>query len=310
MRIVSLISSGTEILFALALGDQVLAVSHECDYPPIAATLPQATRSCIDSRLPSDQIDDQVKRRLELGQSLYEIDAELLCRMAPDLIVTQAQCDVCAVRFEEVQRLVHSRPELRLTRVLALNPQALDDVLTDICRIGQVCNAQAAAERFVRQLRTRVAAVARVTSELPEDSRPRVVCIEWVAPLMAAGNWMPEMIALAGGSPGLAIAGQHSGYCQWVEIQAFNPEVLFVAPCGFDLARSRQEAEQLRSLPSFANLSALRNGRAYVLDGNAYLNRSGPRLVESLELIAFLLHPRRFPPPTGELAEGRAWSRL
>jgi iron complex transport system substrate-binding protein len=309
LRVVSLISSGTEILFALGLGEQVLAVSHECDYPPSAAMLPRATRSCIDSCLPSGQIDEQVRHRLEVGQSLYEIDAELLCRMAPDLIVTQAQCDVCAVRFADVQQLVHSRPELRLARVLALNPQSLDDVLTDICRIGEACNADT-AEQFVHQLRVRIAAIARVTRELPEVSRPRVLCIEWVAPLMAAGNWTPELIALAGGRSGLATAGQHSGYCQWVDIQAFDPEVLVVAPCGFDLDRSRQEAEQLRRLPSFANLSALRNGRAYVLDGNAYLNRSGPRLVESLELLAFLLHPDRFPQPAGELGEGRAWSQL
>ncbi|MCI0360133.1 MAG: ABC transporter substrate-binding protein [Planctomycetaceae bacterium] len=310
LRVVSLISSGTEILFALGLGEQVLAVSHECDYPPAVDGLPRATRSCIDSRLASSQIDEQVKHVLQAGQPLYEIDAELLCRLAPELIVTQAQCDVCAVRLADVQELVRSRPELRRTRVLALNPESLDDVLSDVFRIGQTCGAHERAEQFVGQRRARIGAVTRVTSELPDNTRPGVVCIEWVAPLMAAGNWTPELIELAGGMPGLATAGEHSGYVQWADIQALDPDVLFVAPCGFDLARSRLEAEQLRSLPGFASLAAVASGRAYVLDGNAYLNRSGPRLVESLELLAALLHPGRFPPPMGELAEGRAWSRM
>ncbi len=297
MRIVSLISSGTEILFALGLGKQVVAVSHECDFPPAACELPRATRSWIDSSRMSDEIDRQVKERLSSGQSLYDIDADLVCRLAPDLIVTQAQCDVCAVRYESVLELVRSRPELANTSVLALNPQSLSEVLFDIVSIARAANVEMAGERLQKGLQARIDAVSTKTVRLEVNQRPRVVCIEWVQPLMAAGNWTPELIALAGGESGLAKAGQHSEYVSWEDIREFDPEVLLVAPCGFDLARSTDEARQLRSHPDFAELTAIRNARAFVIDGNAYLNRSGPRLVESLEIVAHLIHPELFPPP-------------
>jgi iron complex transport system substrate-binding protein len=309
MRIVSLISSGTEILFGLGLGERVVAVSHECDYPTAVQTLPRATCSLIDSSQTSGQIDEQVKSLAAQGQTLYGIDADLIDRLQPDLIVTQVQCDVCAVRYADVVELVESRPGLRNTRVLALNPQSLGDVLADVRRLGEAAGALEAATRMVERLSERVSRISGALADLPAANRPRVVCIEWIAPLMAAGNWTPELIERAGGRSGLAVAGRHSDYVSWDEIRAYDPEVLFVAPCGFDLVRSQTEAEQLRDLPRFSTLSAVRHGRAYVLDGNAYLNRSGPRLVESLELLACLIHPEMFPPPAGELAEGRAWSR-
>ena len=297
MRIVSLLSSGTEILFALGLGELVLAVSHECDFPPAARELPRATRSWIDSSLPSGQIDDQVKLRLAAGQPLYDLDAELICRLAPDLVVTQAQCDVCAVRHADVVDLVRARPELRSAGVVALNPQSLDDVLADIGRIGRAAEAASAAEALIESLRRRIDCIASRTAKLPEAARPRVVCIEWVEPLMAAGNWTPGLIDLAGGRSGLAVPGRHSGYISPDELSEFDPEVLLIAPCGFDLARSRQEAARLAQLPGFGELSAVKTGRAFVLDGNAYLNRSGPRLVESLEILAHLIQPQLFGPP-------------
>jgi iron complex transport system substrate-binding protein len=310
MRIVSLISSGTEILFALGLGPHVLAVSHECDFPPSTRNLPRLTRSWIDSSRASSQIDAEVRHRLASGNPLYEIDAELLCRLQPELIVTQAQCDVCAVRLADVVDLVESRRELARSQVVALNPQSLGDVLADIGRIGAAAHAQPAAGALISRLRTRVAAVEQATSSLAESSRPRVVCIEWIEPLMTAGNWTPELIELAGGSAGLAVAGRHSEYVSWDAIRRLNPEVLLVAPCGFDLARSQIEAANLAKLPGYGELRAVRDGRAWVLDGNAYLNRSGPRLVESLELLASLIHPELFGARADELAEGRAWSRL
>jgi len=310
MRIVSLISSGTEILFALGLGDRVVAVSHECDYPADALTLPRVTRSWIDSSKPSGEIDQQVKHCLAAGQPLYAIDTEILCRLAPDLIVTQAQCDVCAVRLADVADLVRSRAELQSAQVLALNPQSLAEVLADIRRVGKAAGAADEATRLCALLNERIKRVAATTAHLPAAERPRVVCLEWISPLMAAGNWTPELIELAGGCSGLATSGRHTDYVGWNDIRAFDPEVLLVSPCGFDLARSRREAELLRGLLGFAELSAVRAGRAFVIDGNAYLNRSGPRLVESLELLAALIQPELFPAPVGELAEGRAWSRL
>jgi len=310
MRIVSLISSATEILFALGLGQQVVAVSHECDYPAAALKLPRATRSWIDSSTPSGEIDQQVKHCLATGQPLYDIDAEMLCRLAPDLIVTQAQCDVCAVRLADVVDLVRSRAELQSARVLALNPRSLAEVLIDVRRVGEAAGAADEATRLCARLNERIKCISMATAHLPTADRPRVVCLEWISPLMAAGNWTPELIELAGGHSGLATPGRHTDYVAWNAIREFGPEVLLVSPCGFDLARSRREAELLRGLPGFAELDAIRAGRAFVIDGNAYLNRSGPRLVESLELLAHLIHPRLFAVPTGELAEGRAWSQL
>jgi iron complex transport system substrate-binding protein len=306
MRIVSLISSGTEILFALGLGEQVVAVSHECDFPAAARHLPRATRSWIDSSRPSGEIDEQVKQRLAAGQPLYDVDEALICRLAPDLIVTQAQCEVCAVRLESVVELVQTRPELRATHVLALNPQSLGEVLDDVGRIAHAAEVALAGEQLIAAVQHRIESIASRTADLPDKERPRVACIEWTLPLMAAGNWTPALVELAGGRSGLAQSGQHSGYITGEDLRQFDPEVLFVAPCGFDLARSHEEARRLIELPGFDELAAVRSGRAYVIDGNAYLNRSGPRLVDSLEIVAHLVQPRLFRPP--DLAD--AWRAL
>ena len=303
MRIVSLISSGTEILFAIGLGREVVAVSHECDYPPAARELPQATRSLVDSSCASGQIDEQVKSLSASGAALYGLDIELICRLRPDLIVTQAQCDVCAVRYADVLDLVAGSPALAATQVVALNPQSLDEALADVLRVGKACGAAAAARAYVASLVARVGRIALAGVA----ERPRVVCIEWTDPLMTAGNWTPQLVELAGGQCGLAKAGEHSGYVQWSAIALHDPQVLIVAPCGFDLARSLLEAARLRGLSGWHDLSAVRAGRVYVIDGNAYLNRSGPRLVDSLEILGHLIQPERFPSPAGELAEGAAW---
>jgi iron complex transport system substrate-binding protein len=306
MRIVSLISSATEILFALGLSEQVLAVSHECDYPPAAQKLRRATRSRIDSARESGAIDAEVKSLTAAGSALYDLDAALLRELAPDLIVTQAQCDVCAVRYADVMDLVGSEPALAATRVLALNPQSLDEALADVLRVGRACDAMPAARAYVAGLVERVGRIA--TAKYVQ--RPRTVCIEWTDPLMTAGNWTPQLVELAGGTCGLATAGAHSQYVPWEEIVEFDPEVLVVSPCGFNLARSLAEAKALTQLPGWNGLSAVRAGRAFVVDGNAYLNRSGPRLVDSLEILAHLIQPAIFPQPSGESAEGVAWTRL
>jgi iron complex transport system substrate-binding protein len=310
VRIASLIASGTEILFALGLGPHVVGVSHECDFPPAARRLPRLTRSCVNSTRPSEQIDADVRGRLAAGGALYAIDSELLCRMSPEVIVTQAQCDVCAVRLADVVDLVHARPELAGCQVIALQPRSLADLLCDIGRLGAAAQVPAAAEALAARLRERVAAVERATSPLPESARPTVICIEWTQPAMTAGNWTPELVELAGGRPLLARSGQQSQYVAWDAIRAADPEVLIIAPCGFNLERSQVEAAALTALAGYRALAAVRRGRAFVVDGNSYLNRSGPRLVDSLELLAALLHPDLFPAPAGELAEGRAWSRL
>jgi iron complex transport system substrate-binding protein len=313
-RVVSLLSSATEILCALGLEDSLLAVSHECDYPPSVRTKPRATVSFIDSSRPSGEIDEAVKQRLGAGLPLYGLDAPLLRDLRPDLIVTQAQCDVCAIKFEEVQSLVDSAPELSRAKILPLSPNSLEDILQDVLRVGEAVGRLEAAQRFERSLRTRIEHVSALTnlrdSTTPPRNRPRVVCIEWTRPLLAAGNWTPELIQLAGGQSGLAEAGKHSPYVSWEQIADYDPEVLFVAPCGFDLPRSQRESLELTLLPGWNAVAAVQAGRVFVLDGNALLNRSGPRIIDSLELLAHLLHPSLNAVPGGLLAEGLSWSRF
>lgn len=282
------------MLFALGLGDRVLAVSHECDWPPAACHLPRATRSRIDSRQSSLAIDEQVKRLLANGEPLYEVDEPLLRQLAPDLIITQAQCDVCAIRLADVLRLQSECAELHHTQVLPLNPSSLEDVLQDIIRIGQVTGSHTRAAELVNGYRQRINAILERTSALSADERPRVLCIEWIEPLMPAGNWTPQLVEFAGGKSGLATAGEHSRYATWDDVAAFDPQVILVMPCGFDLQRTLQEAERLSQQPKWRELTAVRSRDVFAIDGNALLNRSGPRLIESLEVLAQLIQPQLF----------------
>jgi iron complex transport system substrate-binding protein len=324
-RITSLLASGTEIVYALGLGERVVAVSHECDYPADVLSKPRVTKTLVHAAGTSRQIDEQVRGMSAGGAALYEIDTPRLAALRPDLIVTQAQCDVCAVRYADVVCAVETMPELRGTQVVALNPQTYDDIFDDIRRVGQAAGCTAAAERLVGMLTARVAAVSERAggqrgyftlrdagpAERDDDDagsrpllsqRPRVVGLEWLDPIMVAGNWMPEMIALAGGVCRLTEAGRHSPYVPWPMVVAEDPEVIIVMPCGFDLKRTLAEAALLPRLPSWGDISAVRAGRVYAVDGNAYFNRSGPRMVDSLEILAHLIHPDVFPPPVDRKA--------
>jgi iron complex transport system substrate-binding protein len=290
-RIVSLLPAATEMICGIGLREQLVGVSHECNWPRGLETLPRLTRSRVDSSADSSAIDVQVKSLAASGEPLYEIDANLLAALRPTLIVTQAQCDVCAVSLASVEEIAAARLELRETQVLALNPLSLAAVLGDIERIGVAAGALAVAREYADQLRLRISRVAeavRIDQSL-RTHRPRVAVIEWIEPLMAAGNWTPELAALAGGDYGLAEAGRHSPYVEWRQIVEFAPEVLVIAPCGFGLERSRREAASLEQLPGWRELPAVARGRATVIDGDAYLNRPGPRLVDSLELLRELI---------------------
>ena len=289
-RIVSLLPAATEMICGIGLREQLVAVSHECNWPPGLDGLPRVTRSRINSSADSAAIDAQVKHLVASGEAMYEVDADLLAALWPDLIVTQAQCDVCAVSLASVEGVVASRAELSEARVLALNPRSLAEVLQDIERIGAAAGAREEAREYADSLRARVEAVRAAARREPRPRRPRVVVIEWVDPLMAAGNWTPELVEIAGGDYGLATAGRHSPYVAWDEIIAFAPETLIVAPCGFGLARSVREAERLTHLPGWKQLPAVVLNNASVIDGDAYLNRPGPRLVESLELLHALIN--------------------
>lgn len=296
-RIVSLLAGATEILDGLGLADRLVGISHECDYPSEVMDRPRVTRARIDPSASSGDIDRQVKDCMTGGGPLYEIDTALLASLRPELIVTQSQCEVCAVSLDVLRRAIESNPSLHGALVVSLNPTTLDGILTDIMTVGRTAGVPSASDRFVGELRGRMEGVCTTTRALPDDDRPRTICMEWIEPPMVAGNWMPDLIDIAGGRCPLTVSGQRSGYTDWSDIRSFNPEVIVVMPCGFNLDRAVAEAPVLRRKPGWSSMSAVRNGRVYAVDGNAYFNRSGPRIVDSVELLAHLIHPRRCPPP-------------
>lgn len=294
MRIVSLLPSATEIVYALDLGDSLVGVTHECDYPEAARAKPIVTRSLFDhSESTSEEIDHAVSQQLRDGLSLYALDRELLARLAPDLILTQALCQVCAVSYGEVERAVRdvtAEGGGLAPRVLSLEPTGLDDILATIASVGAATGVVQPAADLVAGLRARIARV-RARAE-QATRRPRVACLEWLNPVFGPGHWLPELVALAGGRPGLGTAHSDSRRIPWDDVIAFAPEVIVVTPCGLDLRRTVEEARQvLPSRTGWNALPAVRQGRVYAVDGNAYFSRPGPRIVDSLELLAELIHP-------------------
>ena len=290
MRIVSLIASATEIVCALGLEDQLVARSHECDYPPSVKQLPQASRPAFPTEGSSKAIDLAVKDRLRKALSIYEVDAEVLRRVQPDLIITQTQCEVCAVTPADVERAACDLVG-HAARVLALEPQRLGDVWDDIRRVADACGVPERGEQLVASLRRRVLEVGVHASKLPKRT---VASIEWIDPLMSAGNWVPELVELAGGVPLFGEAGVHSPWLEWDALREADPDVICISPCGFGTLRTMEELPLLTAKPGWKELRAVRERRVYVADGNAYFHRPGPRLVESLEILAEMLHPERF----------------
>lgn len=307
-RIVSLLASATEILYGLGLGDQIVGVSHECDYPIEARSKPRLTCSHIVAEQTSLQIDRQVKDFAVSGQSLYAIDEGLLTELAPDLIVTQSQCDVCAIKYADVLNLVQSSESLRQTQIVALSPNSLNDVFDDILHVGRATSNIATAETYLRQLVQRVQRIQQATGAMSKSQRPRVICVEWVEPLMIAANWTPELVECAGGQNGLSQSGSHSETFDWDEVVEYDPEVLVLIPCGFDLPRTLQEVASMPDYNGWPQLSAVRDNRVFAIDGNAYFNRSGPRLIDSLEILAHLFHPDLFDSPAESSDPTQAWS--
>ncbi|MBX3023508.1 cobalamin-binding protein [bacterium] len=288
MRIASLLPSATEIVCALGLADQVVGVSHECDFPPEIVGRPVLTASKIDPRGTSAAIDAAVRRLVRDGLSVYRIEEAALRAARPDLIVTQDQCEVCAVSFTEVEQAARSLLDTP-ARVVSLRPSRLDDVFDDVTRVAEAAGVGERGAALVTAGRQRLDRIRRAVA--PARSRPRVACIEWLEPLMVAGNWVPEMIALGGGTYDLVAAGAHSPAITWDALVAAQPDVVILMPCGFDLAQTRRELPALTGRGEWQALPAVRNGRAYAIDGNAYVNRPGPRIVDSAELLAGLIQP-------------------
>jgi iron complex transport system substrate-binding protein len=287
-RIVSLLSAATEMVCALGRGDHLVGISHECDYPPEILDRPVVTETKVHPLGTSRDIDSEVRRLVQEGLSVYRIRTDVLQQLKPDVILTQQQCQVCAVSYSDVLEAVNTFLEHE-PKVVSLEPMRLTDILDDITRVGQAIGAEAQATELVQHLRERIDHVAQATREA--DTRPRVLCIEWLEPLMVAGNWMPEMVELAGGVNLLGKAGAHAPPVQWQEVLASAPEVIIIAPCGFSPERTRRELHWLTVRPEWAELPAVQAGRVYVADGVAYFNRSGPRIVDSLEMLAAMIDP-------------------
>lgn len=287
MRIVSLVPHATELLFALGLGDEVIGVTHECDHPPAARGLPHITRDALPAGLSAAEIDAAVRARTQAGGSIYELDTDLLTRLAPDLIVTQALCPVCAVSYDDVAEVARTMPGP--PRVIALDPHTLGETLGDVRTIAQATGRREEGVTFVQETAARV---DRVRLAMRGSLRPRVVFLEWMDPVYIAGHWTPQLIDYAGGTDACGLAGEPSERSTWEAVAATEPEVVIVGLCGFDAERNRLEA-----LDHAHELVALGEVRVVAIDAGAYFSRPGPRLVEGLELLAHVLHPDRVPDP-------------
>jgi iron complex transport system substrate-binding protein len=289
VRIVSLVPSATETLFALGLGPDVIAVTHECDYPEAARELPKITRDVLPAGLSAGEIDAAVKELTLAGESIYELDDELLHDLRPDLIVTQQLCSVCAVSYDDVRAVaeeIDTHP-----RVVSLDPHTVGEVLGDFRTLAQVTDRKDAAVSLVRDASARIDRVRLAVRGL---RRPRVAALEWLDPPFAAGHWVPQLIGYAGGEDVLGFAGEKSEERSWPEVAASEPDIVIVMPCGYDAEIAHREAEMHRD-----QLAALGAGEVVAVDAAAYFSRPGPRIIDGLELVAHIIHPEKFPEPPG-----------
>lgn len=290
-RIISLLPSATEIVAALGFGDHLVGRSHECDFPPGVEELPICSSTKIPVQGTSYEIDERVKEIVAEGLSVYRVDVDRLRELRPDLILTQTQCAVCAVTPRDLEQALRTWTGAQPAMV-SLEPNDLTDVWNDIRRVGEALGAQERAEELIGSLTERLAAIrdkARMTK-----SRPSVAAIEWLGPLMAGGNWMPELIEIAGGRSLFARPGEHSSWLEWTSLSEADPEVILLLPCGFKIAQTIRDLNLLTDNPAWPNLGAVKQGRVYLIDGHHFFNRPGPRLVESAEIVAEILHPERF----------------
>jgi iron complex transport system substrate-binding protein len=289
VRIVSLVPSATEMLFALGLGSDLIAVTHECDYPPAARELPKVTRDALPAGLSSADIDAAVKERTLKGESIYELDESMLRELRPDLIVTQALCSVCAVSYDDVRAIaddIESRPQ-----VVSLDPHTVGEVLGDARTLAQATDRKDAAVELIRDASARI---DRIRLAVRGARRLRVAALEWLDPPFAAGHWTPQLIEYAGGEDVLGFSGEPSEERTWEEVAFSEPDVVVVMPCGFDVEFAYREAEMHRD-----QLAAIGAGEVVAVDAAAYFSRPGPRIVDGLELLAHILHPELVPEAPG-----------
>lgn len=299
MRIVSLLPSATELLFAIGAGDEVVAVTHECDHPAAAQALPAVTTNVLEhDGVPSAAVDRHINQARHDGSSIYALDETTLMRLRPDLIVTQELCDVCAVAYRDVAAAVRRLPGA--IDVLSLEPSSLGDIVATVTTLGEATSRQEGAALLAASMSRRIAGIAGGSH--PEPG-PVAVCVEWTDPVMAGGHWVPEMVRLAGGRDPLGREGEPSRYVDWGEVVAARPDVMVLMPCGFGLDRTIEKAAEITGRPGFAELPCAASGRLAAVDGSAFFNRPGPRIVDGLEILAAILQGE----PGSPLPPGAAW---
>lgn len=290
MRIVSLLPSATEILFALGLGDSVVGITHECDFPPKVRGKRVVVHSRIPAGIPPAEIDRQVREITALGESVYSVDAQALRDLDPDLIVTQDLCHVCAASPEDLASALSTLP--RVPQIVSLNPHSLDDVWKDVLKVGDAAGKLLEAKMLVIRLRERVDSIAQtIDATSSAHARPRVLCLEWLEPPYVGGHWVPEMIALAGGQDVVGRAGEKSFRVEWQQIFDSQPELIFIMPCGYNADQAKRDFAAMSLPAEWRDLPAVKTGRVFFMDANSYFSRPGPRLVQGLALLAAAIHP-------------------
>jgi iron complex transport system substrate-binding protein len=290
-RIISLLPSATEIAAALGFGGHLVGRSHECDFPPGVEKLPVCSSSKVAADGTSYEIDEQVKAIVAEGLSVYRVNVERLRELRPDLILTQTQCAVCAVTPRDLEQALCAWTGAQPAMV-SLEPNDLGDVWNDIRRVAESLGVPDRAEELIESLTERLAAIGAQAREAA--SRPSVAAIEWLGPLMAGGNWMPELIEIAGGRTLFMQAGEHSSWLEWPSLIEADPDVVLLLPCGFKIRQTIRDLNLVTDNPAWVDLRAVKEGRVYIIDGHHFFNRPGPRLVESAEIVAEILHPERF----------------
>ncbi|WP_240534693.1 cobalamin-binding protein [Pedobacter aquae] len=302
-RIISLLPAATEIICALGLEENLVGRSHECDFPVSIQHLPICSDAKFTSTGSSKEIDQQVKEILSDSLSIYKIDKALIQELKPDIIITQAQCDVCAVSLKDVEEALADFIGHQ-TQIISLEPKVLNDVFDDIRKIATATDTMLAAEALIEDLEERKDIIKHKLKFFNE--KPKVACIEWLEPVMVSGNWIPELVEIAGGTSLLAQNSEHSPFVSWDEIAEANPDIMIIMPCGFSISRTMQELNVLLSQPQWSQLQAVKNNKIYIADGNHYFNRSGPRLVDSIEILAEIITPKYF----NFGYEGNAWLKF
>lgn len=290
-KIVSLLPAATEIICALGLEDNLVGRSHECDFPVSVKHLPVCTEANFPDGLSSADIDVKVKEILADALSVYTVKREQIKALAPDVVVTQAQCEVCAVSLKDVEEALENYLD-KQARIVSLQPNSLEDIFDDITTIANALNVPQAGAGLLENLHERVDIIKHKLKFI--DSKPTVACIEWLEPMMISGNWVPGLVNIAGGTPVLAQEGKHSPYIEWDDILQQDPEIIVLMPCGFSIERTMREINLLLDRPGFASLKAVKNDRFYIADGNQYFNRPGPRIVDSIEILAEIIRPKQF----------------